>query len=166
MQVFLKNGALVDMTSNIPVIAFYPDNTVLVGNMHANTFVMYAPDNAIIKTGSGTDQPVVIMTQNWRSDSTQSAAVIDYEANRRIDIAFPTSEQTKANAITNNNIMTYGHDSTTWPSNAQSQKVTITGGFNYINDVEAAATTMKGAAPPLDPTDNSHWPAPITPIHL
>lgn len=164
MQVFIKEGDLVNETSAVPVIAYYADGTVLTPDMHgADVFVMYAPDNAIV---SGSDMPGVTMTQDWRADTVQSGKVIDYEANRRITIAFPTDEQTKANAIFNNYIITYGPDSTLWPTDAQAKKGTITAGWNYVNDVTARATAMKSSSPPLDPTDDAHWPTPITPIHL
>lgn len=167
MQVFIKEGAIVDMTSDVPVVAFYPDGTSLVENMHGpDMFVMYCPDNSIVKSTASTDASGMVMKQDWRSNTEQSAKVIDYEANYRINVAFPMSEQTKANAIFNNYIITYGPDSTIWPTDAQGKKSTITAGWNYVNAVTAAATGMKQTLAPLDPTDNSHWPPPITPIHL
>lgn len=167
MQVFIKEGALVDETSDVPVVAFYPDGTTIVENMHgADAFVMYTPDDSIVKSAASSDASGMVMKQDWRSNTEQAAAVIDYEANRRINIAFPVTEQTKANAIINNYIITYGPDSVTWPSDAQTKKATITSGWNYVNAVTAAAISLKQSSPPLDPTDDAHWPAPITPIHL
>jgi len=165
MQVFIAEGNLIDDISDIPVVAYYPDGLTITSNMHgANAFVMYAPDSCLVRASSG--MPGMVMKQSWRSDANQSAAVIDYEKNRRINIAFPTDEQTKANGTINSYIVNYGADSATWPAEAQSMKATIQSGWDYITAVTANADAMKQGTPPLDPTDDANWPAPITPIHI
>ena len=86
--------------------------------------------------------------------------MVNGEANRRINNAFPIFKQNNYNATYNQNQSQHGTDTTTWPD--QAFVAEYTRGWSYVNDVRAVANSF--TAMPVDPTDDSIWPPIITPI--
>jgi hypothetical protein len=160
MKVFVKTLV---QNGDSPVVAIYDENASLPASAHTSS-----PDGTVPILMQGIDQqyisagPPMMLLQNWRD---QFDVVVDNEANRRINVAFPAEMQASASLLRQNDIISYGSDVTNWPPDQQNKNTEIQRGTDYITAVNAAAATVKTNAP-VNPCDDQYWPAPITPISL
>lgn len=100
-----------------------------------------------------------ILISTWRDDYKP---VINWEANRRINLVFPEYKQRNYTAHYQDNITKYGADATSWPAQEQTFKAEYDRGWQYVSDVRAASNAW--TAMPVDPTADPIWPPTISPI--
>jgi hypothetical protein len=159
MQVFVT---MLVQNGDSPLLAVYDEGVSLPPNAHSTS-----PDGTVPIYMRGIDQqyiggPPMVLLQNWRN---QFNDVVDSEATRRINVAFPSTMQASASLLRQNNIISYGSDVANWPADQQTKNTEIQRGTDYITAVNAAADTVKTSAP-NNPCDDQFWPAPIAPISL
>lgn len=161
MQVFIKKGDLAKAGS-VVVYGAYPDAQVVAADLHgADKQIMRVPDSSV-----RVENALMVMDQGWRTDPAGGALVVDYEANRRINLSFPPDTQRAASALVNQYITTYGPDQATWPAAVKANKAEIDAGWNYVVQVNQTAAAMKQTTLPTDPTSDAHWPTVIPPVDL
>ena len=122
-----------------------------------NCTILLLADNLVYTDREDFNQ--LKLTSNWRDDYKP---VIGGEATRRINLAFPDYKQRNYTAHYQDNITTYGADTSSWPQQEQTFKAEYDRGWAYINDIRAASNAWTSM--PIDPTADSIWPPTITPI--
>jgi hypothetical protein len=158
MQMYVPKSQLTGAADElVTVLASYQDGVVVNAfQVPPNCTVLSLPQPMI---ASNAGMPV--LQKGWRNDN--GPQVLNFEANNRINAVFPDYSQRNANNEATGYITQYGSDSTKWPAAAQSRKAEMDRCWNYVNAVRAAANTLVLSMLPADPTDNSHWPTPISP---
>lgn len=159
MQAFVPRSDLLNETAETPVrvVASY-------GNAMVTTIDMHGPDCTVLFLAEDLTKPPDIITPTtlkpeWR---TNYAPVLNFEAARRITIAFPEYKQRNYTALMNDYTFQYGADTALWPQTALDDKAENDRGWAYVQDVRAASNAWTSM--PVDPTDDSIWPPAITPI--
>lgn len=158
-QVFVIRADLSaeDAQNPVRVRAAYSNDTVVpIDFAGADATVLVLADNLV---KNDRDNFRTVLVQNWRDDYKP---VVNAEANRRINLVFPEFKQRNYTAKYQDNITTYGADSTAWPTDEITFKAEYDRGWKYVSDVRAASNAW--AAMPTDPTADSIWPPTITPI--
>jgi hypothetical protein len=162
MQAFVNRNDLVneDEDHPVPIIASYGNGMVIAITAHGpDCTVLFIQDDLGLVRDDRTAMRQYLRS-NWR-DSYMP--VINAEANRRINLAFPQYKQMNYNATYNGYQTQYGTDSTTWPPGApQDFLAEYNRGWKYVNDVRDASNAW--TAMPVDPTADGIWPPVINPI--
>src|ERR1700758_5365336 len=157
MQIFLPAATILS-TAASPVTAIYDDTTVISLSAHPGCVVFWFPDlSYIVRSGI-----ILTLDPSWRNALN---SVINQEAQRRILISFPEYVQRNATQDTQDNMRTYGLDSTQWPQSAQDQQTEINRGWSFVDSYRASSNNLQPSAP-VNPCDDSLWPAQIPPIQL
>jgi hypothetical protein len=158
-QVFVVRADLLTETAEqfVAVVATY-------GNAMETTIDMHGPACTLLLLGDDLitiQQPFMttVLKTAWRTDYKP---VINFEAARRINLAFPEYKQRNYTAQYQEYITTYGADTAAWPTEALTFKAEYDRGWQYVNDVRSASNAWTQM--PVDPTDNSIWPVAISPI--
>jgi hypothetical protein len=157
MQVYVTT-ALISATGDTPVIATYDDTVTVAPGTYANGTRFWFVDSKHITVGA----IGMALAVSWRDDLVD---VINDEANYRITAVFPPYRQQNAAIITQTYMMEYGNDKSQWPIDAQNQQAEIDRGWTYVNNVRKASGTLYNTGP-LNPCDDSLWPANIPAITL
>lgn len=118
--------------------------------------VLTVPDRYAETTGA-LDRPRLL--PGWRGDMD---SVINAECSRRILISFPEYMQRNASLQVLQNNIRYGMDSATWPQEARDQLNESKRGWDWITVMREASDALQGVNP-VNPTDDSHWPAQLEP---
>jgi hypothetical protein len=158
MQVFVLRSDLTDAPDeHVNVISTYDDGLAIDPTVHGTAATLMSLPTAAI---AGANQ-MPYLVQDWRTlDPNQE---ITFEANNRINAVFPDYSQRNANNEMNGYITAYGTNTGSWPAAAQSRYAEMNRCWTYVNQVRAAANSMAQSILPADPTDDSHWPTPISP---
>jgi hypothetical protein len=157
MLVFVKKADLI--LDPVPVLAYYPDAAALPIDYHGSDATMLClPENSV---DVSTIPPRLI--SGFRNDMEE---MVNDEAERRIEIPFPAYMQRNCNSDINASITKYGSDPSTWPTDAQQRKAEGDRGWTYVADVRQTADALSTQTTISDPTDDSHWPAMISPIYV
>lgn len=82
---------------------------------------------------------------------------IELEANRRHDLILTKREQRKAFQSMIKWILNFGVDINVWPAEKKAAGLAWNDAFNAMDLVDDAADVLL-ASPPIDPTDDIHWP--------
>jgi hypothetical protein len=155
LQIYVLTSAISD-TANTPVIATYDDAVNVGPDAHPNsTLFIFATGKHLSFESAGQ-----VLLPSWRDDLDD---VIDFEAARRIDIPFAPYKQRNATRKTQEYNAAYGMEQANWPPEAVAGQNEINRGWNYVNQVRSASNNLKNTAP-LNPCDDSNWPATIPPI--
>ena len=158
MQVFVRRGMLVE--DPVLILAFYEDEPVIPVETHGpDTTVLNLPRPAIDDSVT----PPRLVT-NFRALHMEQ--MVNEEASRRIELAFPDFMQRNTNADINTSTTNYGTNSSSWPIDAQARKAENDRGWAYVSDVRMAADALAPITATIDPTDNTHWPTPIAPVYI
>lgn len=160
-QVFVIRSDLQteDQDNPVRVIATYRNDTVVDITWHGDqaTVLSGIADKYVF---NDRDNQRIVLASNWRDDYQP---VVNGEAYRRINAVFPQYKQMNYTAQYNLYQAQYGTDTTQWPAgNPQDFLTEYNRGWQYISDVRTVSNSF--TAMPVDPTDNSLWPTPITPI--
>jgi hypothetical protein len=158
MQVYVIT-AQISADSDTPIVATYADGVTLDPGVHPNTSIFTIPDATAATNVVKRPPGMRVLTSAWRNDLEY---VINAEAQRRILISFPEYAQRNANSFTIDRTLKYGTDSTTWPTSDQTELAECNRGWTFANDVRTASNTLLPLAP-LNPADDSHWPAQLSP---
>lgn len=137
--------AVYPITANLPIDFAGSDCTSLV-----------VADNLVL---NDRDNFRTVLVATWRDDYKP---VVNAEASRRINLAFPEYKQRNFTAKYQDYITTYGADPAAWPQDALDFKVEYDRGWQYVSDVRSASNAW--SAMPTDPTADSIWPPAISPI--
>jgi hypothetical protein len=158
MFVYVKKADLV--TDPVPVIAFYPDETLglKIDAYGSSCTMMYVPAEALKQA----TVPPVLAT-NFRS---YMHSIVNVEANRRIKIPFPDFMQNNCASDINASIVAYGPDPEQWPADAQDRKIENDRGWAYVHAIRQTSDALSSQTTLTDPTDDSHWPAIIPPVYI
>jgi len=158
-QAFVIRNDLAAETAQTPVRVFatYPNSTVVAIDAHgAQCTLLTVAENLIVPDRTGGPST---LAANWRDNYLP---IVNGEAARRINIAFPEYKQRNYNAQYQIYITDYGSDTASWPTEAKDFKVEYDRGWQYVNDVRTLANSW--TALPTDPTADAIWPPAITPI--
>src|SRR5262245_14080761 len=158
MQVFVKRSDL--PTEPVPVFAFYEDSPRVADDLHG-------PDMALLslpveKVDRSVTPPVLV--SDFRL--TKMPQMVNDQANRRIDVAFPDYMQRNANADINNSTVLYGTNVASWPQDAKDRKAEGDRGWTYVSQVRSTSDALSTNTGLIDPTDDVHWPTEITPVYI
>jgi hypothetical protein len=154
----IRNDLLVEDAQNpVRVRASYGNAMVFAIDSHGpECTLLFLADNLIEQDRINYR---TILVSTWRDDYKP---VVNAEANRRINIAFPDYKQRNHTARVQDNITKYGPDPAMWPQDEQDFKIESDRGWQYVADVRAASNAW--SAMPTDPTADAIWPPAITPV--
>ena len=154
----VRNDLLVEGIDNpVRVVAVYGNGMVLTIDSQGSGYTLLRlADNLIIRDPA---KLVAVLAPTWRDDYKP---VINAEANRRIELVFPSYKQSNYTAQVQNDITKYGTDTTQWPIGEQNFKIEADRGWKYVSDIRTASNAW--ASMPPDPTADSIWPPTITPV--
>jgi hypothetical protein len=157
MLIFVNKA---DLTLDpVPVLAYYPDASAMAIDTHgANATMLSLPTQDL---DLSTTPPRLVT--GFRNDM---ASMVNYEAERRIEIPFPAYMQRNCNSDINQSITKYGADPSVWPTDAQQRKTEGDRGWTYVSTVRQTADALSTQTTLTDPTDDSHWPASIPPVYV
>jgi len=157
MQVYVPTTAI-SIDDYTPVIATYGNDIELPPDTHPNTTCFIFPTGQHVVVWNG----LPALASSWRDDLIP---VINAEANRRIIAVFPDYSQRNATQYVQDALLRNGGntDPAQWPPNDQAIKTEADRGWAYVAAVRQASNTLS-TSNPTNPCDDSHWPAPITPI--
>jgi hypothetical protein len=150
--------ASISVDDYTPVTATYEDAVSVPSDAHPGTACFVFPSGkhlTLYNTRPSLDP-------SWRDDLDY---VINAEAGRRISEVFADYQQRNATQYTQQCLMQYGSDTATWPVDDQATYVEAKRGWDYVAAVRTAAANLQ-TTNPINPCDDSHWPAPIAPIHF
>jgi len=155
MQVYVPSNAI-STTANTFIIATYGDDIALPEDAHPDSarFVFPSSKHVVMI------QYIQYLTPSWRDDLVP---VINNEANYRILKVFPDYQQRNANQYVQAAMLRSGSDPAQWPPEDQAIKTEADRGWAYVSAVRAASNSL-AVSNPLNPCDDSHWPAEIAPI--
>lgn len=159
MQVFVLRSDLALVT--VPVIAIYPEFPIIPRETHGLHVAVLSLPSAAIELVP--DENTSVLVGDWRGLYVDQ--VVNDEARRRIDESFPEYMQRNALWAIQHNITRYGAAPGSWGVSAQDEYATAEQGWAYVDDVRTVADSMV-ASMPIDPTDDSNWPARIPVIYI
>jgi hypothetical protein len=172
MQVFVKRNDLTATTAPnpFPIVALYSDLPTVPYSAHgdaAEVTALYVPSTVVERVtitlpSSDVSFTVTALAPAWRDNA---AAVVNAEANRRIEDVFPDYKQRNSTAAYQQATQAYGSDPSTWPTEAKAFKTEYDRGWTYVNAVRERTTTLIATMPP-DPTADGYWPTRIAPVHF
>ena len=157
-KAFVVRGDLLNEAVDKPVRvrAVYSNGMILTLESHGvECTLLLLADNLVIRDNNFQ----TVLKSTWRTDY---GPVINAEANRRIELAFPDYKQRNYTARVQDMITTYGADASIWPQAERDFKAEADRGWQYVADVRTASNAW--TAMPVDPTADSIWPPAITPI--
>jgi hypothetical protein len=157
MQVYVLTSAI-SANADTPVIATYEDGVAVPAGAHPNTTMLPIKNPAYVVSRGGPK----VLDPGWRNELND---IINGEAARRINMCFPEYAQRNATQSTQDCMREYGIDESQWPAAALANQQEADRGWSYADAVRAASNNLQTSAP-LNPVDDSHWPAPIPPIQL
>src|SRR5262245_26230831 len=146
-QVFVKKSALAG-SDPIVVVANFPDDPMMARDAQGTDCT---PLCLPAEANDQTNLPPLpsVLRPDWR-DHMQG--IVNEEAERRIDEAFPLYMQNNANADINNSTLLYGANAATWPQDAKDRKAENDRGWNYVSAVRQAADALEHDNTLVDPT--------------
>ncbi len=155
----VRNDLHVENADNpVRVVATYRNDTLVDLSWHGDqcTVLGGIADNLIY---NDRDNQRTILTARWRDDYVP---VVNAEAFRRINAVFPQYKQMNYTARHTADVTAYGPDITKWPQGEQDFKAEYDRGWAYVAAVRTVSNSF--TAMPADPTDDSLWPTPISPV--
>lgn len=158
-QIFVpRNDLLVEDAQNpVRIFAAYSETPAQIITLHGSQYtVLIVGDNYVVNDVENARQ---ILDASWRNNYLP---VINAEAARRINLAFPQFKQMNYNAMYNSYQSQYGTDTTMWPTEAQTFLAEYQRGWQFVSDVRSVANSI--SVMPADPTADEHWPPQISPI--
>ena len=158
MQVFVQTAFISD-TENTPVIATYEDAVIIAADAHAGGTLFRFTSGKHLTFSSGGMQALL---PSWRDDLN---TVINFEANRRVEIPFPDFKQRNATHKTQQYGAMYGMDRNQWPPDAVAAQAEFDRGWTYVDQVRATAANLQ-TSKPLNPCEPSLWPPIIPPVQI
>jgi hypothetical protein len=153
-QVFVNSNDL--GLTNPPIVALYRDNLGMPPDTHGTGMtVLYLTDEAILQPS--TPGLGLCLVQNWQdypSGATPTAA----EAARRIEEAFPASEQISAMQQTISWMQQYGADAAKWPQEVKNTKAKLDEKWKYVEEINARMQSYADRMP-HDVSNDKNWPS-------
>lgn len=161
-QVYVQKSML-GLPDPILVLAHYIDPPPYQPrDLHgANGTVLILPLSMLANMTDPTN--ATVLDSHWRD---QMASMVNGEATRRIEEAFPDYMQRNSNADINASTMAYGADPSVWPQDAQDRRMEGDRGWAYVGAVRQTADALETQLTLTDPTADSNWPTKITPIYI
>ena len=159
MKVYIKTE---EMAGEKPfIIAFYPDDAIVPDNAHGEGVTVVSVPMGAIKlplpdspdAQAGFSMPH--LAPNWRE--LAGAAPVQAEAKRRIESAFPLSDQLSSLYDMVDAITKHGPDISRWPADVRQRKTAFDEKWKYVADVKAKAHEQ-GATVARDPSNDKLWP--------
>ena len=138
-------------------MAIYEDRIPIKPDAHQGAIMLTIPDALVgmRQVEPGVDINVFTLAKTWRNGA--GIAAFRGEADRRIEEAFPDSEQQAANREVTGFILQYGADSSKWPQEAKARQIELDQKWKYIEEINRRA-----AKAPAKLTGNPHsdrnWP--------
>jgi hypothetical protein len=162
MQVYVARSQLTQ--DPVPVVASFDDLPWRDRNLMGSSFtVLSLPTTAVARI----EDPVTkiastVLASDWRSNASM---IVNMEAQRRILESFSEFMQRNATNSTNDSLLRYGPDKTSWPQSAKDNQAAAEAGWDYVAAVREKSDALE-AALPVDPTADSNWPTRIAPIYI
>jgi hypothetical protein len=157
MKVFVRTDSL--GTQKPTIIAVYPDDSNIPANAHGEGMtILHVPMQAIEKVppvNSPEGGRLPVLSDNWREAAGDMP--VKAEAKRRIEEAFPASDQLNSLYEMVDTVVQYGIDITKWPADARQRKVEFDKKWKYVAEVREQLKTHS-AAMPRDPSSDKIWP--------
>jgi hypothetical protein len=153
-QVFINTNDL--GLTNPPCVAVYRDDLGMPEDTHGGGMTVLYLTNEAIQQPTTLPGVGLCLKQNWQ-DYPSGASVAAGTAARRIEQAFPASEQISALQQTNSWMQQYGVDPAKWPQDARNKKAEFDEKWKYVEELNAKAQSY-AAHLPHDVSSDKNWP--------
>jgi hypothetical protein len=155
MKVFIRTN---DLNEETPiVVACYDDEKAVPDDAHgAGMTVLTLPRELIESPRIELNGGMPFLAKNWRERA--GTMPVEAEARRRIDDAFPVSEQLSALHDMLDAIMRHGADVSKWPEDVRHRKALFDQRWKYVSDVVSKSLEHARTAAPRDPSSDKIWP--------
>jgi hypothetical protein len=155
MKVFIRTS---DIANEKPIlIASYPDESDIKDNAHGEGMIVLTVPREVIQSpthgAAGNGMPY--LAKDWRERA--GTVPVAAEAKRRIEDAFPISDQLRSLHEMIDAMTKYGAQEAAWPPEIRQRKAAFDERWKYVTDVTSKANEHAPAMP-RDPSNDKLWP--------